>query len=190
MNTWNMDWICLMHASTTKWKWHKHPFKKANENTPAAVSFSGQHDEHTFSTWCSNCHWCCSLVEGPRSFVQVTLARTSTNQKVREGKNWSWRKRNLQQPIYCSLAWGSKMVAWVAWVALVMWSHPWKHSKTSKEKWWKRWVEVKGDGLESKKESSVTGNRTLVSRVTGGDTSHYTMTEMLADFILPCCQTR
>ncbi|EJK77567.1 hypothetical protein THAOC_00594, partial [Thalassiosira oceanica] len=26
-------------------------------------------------------------------------------------------------------------------------------------------------------ENSVTGNRTLVSRVTGGDTSHYTITD-------------
>ena len=30
-----------------------------------------------------------------------------------------------------------------------------------------------------RKKSSVTGNRTLVSRVTGGDTSHYTMTDDL-----------
>ena len=28
---------------------------------------------------------------------------------------------------------------------------------------------------------SVTGNRTLVSRVTGGDTSHYTMTDLVDD---------
>ena len=34
-------------------------------------------------------------------------------------------------------------------------------------------------GMKTKggKNISVTGNRTLVSRVTGGDTSHYTMTE-------------
>ena len=29
-----------------------------------------------------------------------------------------------------------------------------------------------------KRKVSVTGNRTLVSRVTGGDTSHYTMTDV------------
>ncbi|EJK45645.1 hypothetical protein THAOC_35733, partial [Thalassiosira oceanica] len=28
------------------------------------------------------------------------------------------------------------------------------------------------------KRNSVTGNRTLVSRVTGGDTSHYTITDL------------
>jgi hypothetical protein len=35
--------------------------------------------------------------------------------------------------------------------------------------------------METKKKMfiSVTGNRTLVSRVTGGDTSHYTMTDLL-----------
>jgi hypothetical protein len=32
------------------------------------------------------------------------------------------------------------------------------------------------------KKCSVTGNRTPVSRVTGGDTSHYTMTELLLHY--------
>ena len=41
------------------------------------------------------------------------------------------------------------------------------------------------------KKCSVTGNRTPVSRVTGGDTSHYTMTDLLHEdavskFILSC----
>ena len=32
--------------------------------------------------------------------------------------------------------------------------------------------------------SSVTGNRTLVSRVTGGDTSHYTMTDLIITYFI------
>ena len=32
---------------------------------------------------------------------------------------------------------------------------------------------------------SVTGNRTLVSRVTGGDTSHYTMTDLMTSLSHP-----
>ena len=31
--------------------------------------------------------------------------------------------------------------------------------------------------------ASVTGNRTLVSRVTGGDTSHYTMTDLMTSLV-------
>ena len=39
-------------------------------------------------------------------------------------------------------------------------------------------------------ESSVTGNRTPVSRVTGGDTSHYTMTDVLLLLLFDnCCKS-
>ena len=37
----------------------------------------------------------------------------------------------------------------------------------------------------SDKRNSVTGNRTPVSRVTGGDTSHYTMTDLLIGCMRP-----
>ena len=48
--------------------------------------------------------------------------------------------------------------------------------------WWKQWIIVRFgqcDEIKRKRISSPTGNWTPVSRVTGGDTDHYTIEEYL-----------